>query len=201
MLCGQFQNKIPERWYYHTKTLTTSNKIKSQQCYTVKRMTYTSLLLQLLRKQPGLIVALIFFAPDLTCISWEKYVFLIRQEDWLGYSAVDLCTLTDWTELFVLDVTQLSGFLSNTSPFSYFLPTFSRKLKIPQTSCWAAQIVGHTAKVAACQSPPALQWAVSLMAGSQRESQETPRGGKDRGRECSLYFCSSVSLAWKSRFI
>lgn len=37
--------------------------------------------------------------------------------------------------------------------------------------------------------PPVLQWAVSLMAGSQREPPETLRGGKDR--ESPLYLFKS----------
>lgn len=59
-------------------------------------------------------------------------------------------------------------------------------------SGWVAQRVGHRAEVVTCQSPPVLQWAVSLMAGSQRESPETVGWGKDRERECCLYLFIQV---------
>lgn len=59
-------------------------------------------------------------------------------------------------------------------------------------SGWVAHRVGHRAEVVKCQSPPVLQWAVSLMAGSQRESPETVGGGKDRERECCLYLFTQL---------
>lgn len=72
----------------------------------------------------------------------------------------------------------------------FFLSKLGFEL-IPQMSIGVAQGIGHRAEVVICQSPPVLQWAVSLMAGSQREAPETLRRGKDRMRECSFYLFNS----------
>lgn len=57
-------------------------------------------------------------------------------------------------------------------------------------SSQVAQSVGRRAEVVICQSPPVLQWAVSLTAGSQRESPETLRGGKTE-KEKALFIYST----------
>lgn len=51
--------------------------------------------------------------------------------------------------------------------------------------------VGHRAEVVTCQSPPVLQWAVSLMAGSQREPPETHTEEEKTGKENAPFIYST----------